>query len=126
MPATSSARIQRWALTLVADDYKIVYKPGSIHANADMLSRLPLSQTTSEIRIPGEMILLMDMPQSTPVSAQQIKHWTDRDPIISAVRSFVLKGWPDKMTDLEPEEIKPYVNRKAELSIHDGFLMWGD
>ena len=128
MPAMASARIQRWALTLAAYDYKIVYKPGSTHANADMLSRLPLPQTPSETHIPGETILLMDMLQSIPVSAQQIKHWTDRDPMISAVQSFVLKRWPDKMTDLtiEPEEIKPYVNRKAELSIHDGCLMWGN
>ena len=126
MPAMASARIQRWALSLAAYDYKIVYKPGSTHANTDMLSRLPLPQTPSEIRIPGETILLMDMLQSTPVSAQQIKHWTDCDPIMSAVRSFVLKGWPDKMTDPKPEEIKPYVNRKPELSIHDGCLMWGN
>ncbi len=97
MPAMASARIQRWALTLAAYDYKIVYKPGSKHANADMLSRLPLPQTPSEIPIPGETLLVIDMLQSVPVSAQQIQKWTDRDPVLSAVRSFVLKGWPSKV-----------------------------
>lgn len=38
----TSARIQRWALTLGAYDYSIAYKAGVAHANADMLSRLPL------------------------------------------------------------------------------------
>ena len=64
LPVMASARIQRWALTLAAYDYKIVYKPGSSNANADMLSRLPLPQIPSEIRIPGETILLLDMLQS--------------------------------------------------------------
>ena len=121
----ASARIQRWALTLTAYDYKIVYKPGS-NANADMLSRLPLPQIPSEIHIPGETILLLDMLQSIPVTAQQIKYWTDRDPIMSFVRSFVLKGWPNTTADLKPEDIKPYLNRKMELSIHNGCLMWGN
>lgn len=38
----ASARIQRWALILAAYDYHIRYKPGKEHANADLLSRLPL------------------------------------------------------------------------------------
>ena len=126
MPAMASARIQRWALTLAAYDYKIVYKPGSKHANADMLSRLPLPQTPSEIPIPGVTLLVIDMLQSVPVSAQQIQKWMDRDPVLSAVRSFVLKGWPSKVTDLKPEDVKPFMNRQAELSIHDGCLMWGN
>ena len=95
MPAMASARIQRWALALAAYDYKIVYKPGSKHANADMLSRLPLPQAPSEIGTLGETILLMDMLQSVLVSAQQIEQWMGRDPVMSAVRSFVLKGWPN-------------------------------
>ena len=45
---------------------------------------------------------------------------------MSVVRSFVLKGWPNTPTDLKPEDIKPYLNRKMELSIHDGCLMWGN
>lgn len=40
-PVLASARIQRWALTLGAYDYRIVYKPGAENCNADGLSRLP-------------------------------------------------------------------------------------
>jgi len=115
MPAMASARIQRWALTLAAYDYKIVYKPGSTHANADMLSRLPLPHTPSEIGTLGETVLLMDMLQSVPVTAQQIKQWTDRDPVMSVVRSFVLNGWPTTTVDVQPEDVKPYQNHKTEL-----------
>ncbi len=30
-------------------------------------------------------------------------------------------GWPDRV----PEDLKPYANRKLELSIHDGCVLWG-
>ena len=45
IPALASARIQRWALTLGAYNYKIQYKPGKENSNPDVLSRLPLPVT---------------------------------------------------------------------------------
>ena len=42
IPTMASACIQRWALTLSAYDYDTVFKPGTQHANADVLSKLPL------------------------------------------------------------------------------------
>ena len=45
IPTMASARIQRWALTLSAYNYNIQYRPGKQVTNADLLSRLPLSQT---------------------------------------------------------------------------------
>uniref|UniRef100_A0A8C6WE53 ribonuclease H n=1 Tax=Neogobius melanostomus TaxID=47308 RepID=A0A8C6WE53_9GOBI len=42
VPQMASPRIQRWAVTLRAYEYEIVYKPGKYHSNADALSRLPL------------------------------------------------------------------------------------
>ena len=68
----------------------------------------------------------MDMLQSIPVTAQQIKQWTDRDPVLSVIRSFVQNGWPHNTVDLKPEDGRPYQNRQTELSTHDGCLMWGN
>jgi transposase InsO family protein len=121
-PPLASARIQRWALTLGAYDYQIVYKSGPEHGNADMLSRLPLPESPTEVPVPGETIMLMDMLNSYPVTSQQIKIWTDHDPVFSRVRDSVLKGWQDS-TD---ENLKPYQQRKLELSVHDGCLLWGN
>ena len=70
-----------------------MYKSGSEHGNADMLSRLPLPVSPTEVPVPGEMIMLMDMLNSLPVTSHQIKIWTDHDPVLSKVRDFVLKGW---------------------------------
>ena len=44
IPALAAPRIQRWALTLSAYEYKILYKAGQTNGNADGLSRLPLPE----------------------------------------------------------------------------------
>ncbi len=59
VPPLASARIHRWALTLGAYDYSIVYRPGKDHANADLLSRLPLPESPREVPLPGETVLLL-------------------------------------------------------------------
>ena len=77
VPTLASARMQRWALTLSAYNYTVEYKPGASHGNANGLSRLPLPEAPSEIPVPSETILAMDMLTSLPVMARQIKQWTD-------------------------------------------------
>ena len=120
IPVMASARIQRWALTLSTYDYTIAYKPGEQNANADLLSRLPLPETVSEVPLPGEMVLLMETLQTAPVTTKQIKQWTARDPVLSRVKKFVEKGWKDTKEDV----LKPYASRRDELSVQDGCLLW--
>ncbi|KAL5496563.1 hypothetical protein EMCRGX_G012869 [Ephydatia muelleri] len=43
VPTMASSRIQRWALTLSAYNYQMVFRPGKNQGNADGLSRLPLA-----------------------------------------------------------------------------------
>ncbi len=56
--------------------------------------------------------------------AQQIKTLTDRDPVLSRVKKFVLQGWPPQSSELS-EDLLPYTRRKTELSVQDGCLLWG-
>ena len=121
IPTLASARIQRWALTLCAYDYSISYKPGEKHANADLLSRLPLPDTVTDVPLPGETVLLMETLQTSPVTAEQIKTWTDQDPVLSRVRNLVQKGWGETSDDA----LKPYARRKNELSVQDGCVLCG-
>ena len=122
IPTMASSRIQRWALTLSAYDYDIVFKPGSQHANADVLSRLPLPEHPTSVPLPQETVLLMEVLQASPVTAKQIKTWTSHDPVLSKVRDKVLQGWVDTR-DLS---MQPYQRRKHELSIEDGCVLWGN
>ena len=122
IPAMASARIQRWALILGAYDYAIEYKAGEQHANADVLSRLPLPDVPQHVPTPGETVLLMQCLEATPVNAKQIEKWTTRDPLLAKVRKYVTQGW--EQAD-DSEELKIYASKKLELSVEEGCLLWG-
>ena len=120
-PTMASARVQRWALLLGAYNYTIRYKPGKLHANADMLSRLPLPQAPERVPVPPETIHLMDAVNSSPVTASHIKQWTSKDPMLSKVKDLVLRGHYGK-----EESIAPYQRFWSELSVQDGCLLRGN
>ncbi|XP_039664152.1 uncharacterized protein K02A2.6-like [Perca fluviatilis] len=117
IPPLASARIQRWALLLSTYQYSIVYRAGKDNANADALSRLPLPETPV-----SAYVFSLEKLSQTPVKAGQIKQWTDRDPVLSKVKTYLLQGWP-KVVD--SEELKPNVKRITELSLQDGCIFWG-
>ena len=123
MPVLASARLQRWSLILGAYSYKIKYKPGQHHSNADALSRLPLPKSPTSIPTPGETIHLIENMRETPVDWRQIATWTSRDPELSRVHHFVLQGWPE---NAEEEELRVYHRRELELSVHGGCVLWGN
>lgn len=102
-----SPRIQRWAVTLSAYEYHIVYKPGKHHANGNALNRLPMSETTSDMEMMEE-VLVIDVLDDTLVATTQIKRWTGKDVVLSQVHEYILKGWPAQ-TDVC---FKPYQQRK--------------
>lgn len=73
IPPVASARIQHWALTLSAYQYRIQYKAGSENANADAFCRLPLPDTPRHTNLPPESVFQLDRLSTAPVSAKQIK-----------------------------------------------------
>mgnify|MGYP000229430996 FL=1 len=122
IPALAAPRIQPWALTLSAYEYKISYKAGQTNGNADGLSWLPLPEMPESVPVPGETILLMEHLEGTPVHSGHIKEWTKRDPILSQVLRFILEGWPTKDYSAE---LNPYFTKQSELSVEDGCVLWG-
>ena len=122
IPSMASGRVQRWALTLSAYEYDLVYRRGKENGNADGLSRLPLSSEPKETPIPAEVVHLMETIQASPITAIQIKQWTARDNVLAQVLKYVQHGWPEHVDDLD---LKPYFPRRCELSLHDGCLLWG-
>lgn len=122
IPPLASARIQRWALTLSAYQYTIVFRAGKDNANADAFSRLPLPDTPVTTYVPPETVFSLEKLSETPVTASQVKQWTERDPVMSKVKTYLLQGWP---AVIEDEELRPYVKRKTELSLQDGCIFWG-
>ena len=111
-PSQVSGCIQRWALTLAAYEYTIAFCPTAAHSNADALSRLPLAVVPSEVPAVPETVLLLEQIDDGPFTAQQVKHYTSRDPCFSKVLNFIQHGWPNFVKN---ETLKPYWNRRTEL-----------
>jgi len=122
VPAQASGRLQRWALTLAMYEYILVHKTSSTHCNADALSRLPIPETIPTTPQPAEIVLLMEQMQDSPVTADHIRLWTRRDPLLSRVMQYVMNGWPNGTVE---EQLRPYWQKRLELSCQDGCLLWG-
>jgi hypothetical protein len=125
IPPLASSRIQRWALTLSAYNYTIRYRAGKNIGHADALSRLPQPVShfdVSHFDVPpsADLLLLTQHLSSTSISANHIKQWTSRDPVLSCVRRFIQTGWPEE--ELQPE-FRPYFSKRSELSVFDGCIL---
>lgn len=120
IPTLAAARMQRWAIVLSAYDYEIEYRASEKHANCDALSRLPLENSTigSESRIYQVSAIEDDFP----ITAKQIGKATKVDPVLSKVHHFIVSGWPESCPD---ESLRPFHNRKLELSCEQGCVLWG-
>ncbi|XP_048059455.1 uncharacterized protein K02A2.6-like [Megalobrama amblycephala] len=119
IPSLAASRMQRWALLLSAHTYEIRYRKAELHGNADGLSRLPLPVTCPESK--QKDIFYFEQVTMAPVTSTQVRRCTRNDPILSAVLEMVKDGHVPKDTT----NMKPYLSRKNELSVHSGCLLWG-
>ena len=77
----------------------------------------------SEVKIPGDVVFVLDhLNQQTTTTAAQIRNHTRRDPTLAKVLQHVQSGWPEGSF---PTPVKPYTNRKLELSVDSGCVLWG-
>ena len=105
-PLMASIRMQRWAWTLLAYEYELLYRPGNENGNADGLSRLPVLDVPGSTPVPGNIVHLLETINTSQEDATIIKLWF---PVLSQVLQFVLQGWP---SEVEEEALKPYFIRR--------------
>ncbi|KAM7284083.1 uncharacterized protein ISCGN_001186 [Ixodes scapularis] len=120
IPAIAAARLQRWAVTLSAYKYKLAYRTSAENADADCFSRLPLQST--EVDDSHDETFYTLRLASLPVTSRDIARHTERDPVLSLVVDFTKKGWPSHLDD---KVLKPYFDRRRELTVHERCLMHG-
>ena len=123
-PDRAAARILRWELLLSAYDYKLEYRPGASHCNADGLSRLPIDAKADDISRAEVHIHLMELINS-PVSEEDVREETRKDPLLVEVLNRVRTGWrePDKKFK---EGLKIFKVKRHELGTHGGCILWGN
>ncbi|XP_077869843.1 uncharacterized protein LOC144362348 [Saccoglossus kowalevskii] len=116
MSTTLSARMTKWCLILKAYKCTIEYKPGKSHGYADSLSRVLISNRKSNYE--QHMCLMLDKLDSSPLTSDDIKFWTSRDPFLAHVREFVLCGWTEKTPSY-----RPFFSIRNEFTVFDGCIV---
>ena len=81
-------------------------------SNVDTLSCLPRSIITSSDCVPGDLVHLIHHLSTMATSADKIKEWTRRDPILSKVY-YISSGWPNNVD----ESLRLYQTRKDSTQI---------
>ena len=94
IPVVTAARLQRYALFMAGYDYQIEYKNTKVHNNADGLSRLPpkTEERAEEVVDPVNVFNMMQF-EPLPITVDNVRRETQRDPVLSQVHEMVTKGW---------------------------------
>ena len=121
IPTQASTRIKRWALLQSNFEYSLVFRSTTAHANANALSLLPLPEEPAKAILEPELVLLAEHLADSPVTASDIRLWTERDQKLSKVLYCILHGWPTE----GDAHLEPYSARRLELSHYDGCTLCG-
>ena len=121
IPPLAASRLVRWALTLAAYDYDVEFKLTRDNYNADMLSRLPLADDTESYSVNAINTLQLGC---MPISLVQMQKATMEDNVLSKVVNYLSTGnWPNG--NIIEQNLKPYFNKRNELSLQDGVVLFG-
>lgn len=119
IPQVASARLQRWALILSSYLYEIKYKKGSLIANADALSRLPVMGSTEDaycLSVNGSF-------EEQVLTFHRVAEQTVQDPVLSVLKDWVLKGCPNS-SDVR-SKIPNFFKLSSKLSVDRDCLLFG-
>ena len=78
--------ISPMAHSTMGTDTQRAFKAGRRQGNMDVLSRLPLKESSDDVPLPGDTVYMLEaLDSSGPVTTAAIKSRTDKDPILSRV-----------------------------------------
>ena len=120
-PPLAAARLQRWAILLSAYRYQIEFRSTTAHANADGLSRLPLTKPSFEGNSSEPEIFNVSQIASLPVTATQLQTATRTDLLLGKVMRYTKNGWPAEVS----EALLPFWRKRQEITVENGCLLWG-
>lgn len=127
IPVFSSRRMQRWALSMAAFDYKMEYIKGATNHLADHLSRNPnleKEQQTEDEEEEAACVHYIEGAGVSIVSADELKEVTEKDEVLQKVRQYIFNGWPRKLSS--GAELKRYFAVREKLCYSKGLILHGD
>lgn len=120
VPVVAVAQIQRFAPTLAAY-YTLKYRKGSLNANADACSTLPLNTKHADPPVLTMSVLLLTQLNNTTVMRHPIATKIDKLPDRRKLKSYILKRFPKKIE----KNLHLFVRVKDELSFKDDIISRG-
>lgn len=129
IPVYSANRLMRWATILLGYNFELKHVSTSKFGQADALSRLMQDfPTENEDVVIASVELDVNYGfdntiRQLPVTDEDVRTETSRDPILRRVRKFVKESkWPDGCD----KEMKPFRNRASRLSVVQDCILDGD
>lgn len=129
IPKMAAKRLQHYAIFLSAFNYKIKHIKTNNNP-ADYLSRNPdnkecPSQHVHPIFYVDNLmhVLYANSSDIGYLNFKIIQENTKKDQLLSKIIEYCRTGWPNK--NLIKSELLPFYNRKTEISVDQGCLLWG-
>lgn len=96
-------------------DTRLFLKPED---EANALSRLPIPDQLIKVPMPQDVVLVLNHISESIISANHIKEWTDKDPVLFRLHNLVLTGG---QISKDSNGLSPYTHCFSELSVADTF-----
>lgn len=119
----AAERMLRWEMYVNGFNFDIKYTKSN-NNQADYFSRCPHEVANEENKNDKETFFVHNI-QNLPVSSDQIAKETKKDVILSRVMMYARDGWPYKLMVDEKEAFQAYFQKRNEISIQYGSLLWG-
>lgn len=128
IPVYTANRLQRWATTLLGYDFNIQYRTTSNFGQADALSRLIADNSAPDedrviaaISVEDDILhTFTNAVRALPVTADEVKTATGRDPLLREVMKYTTWSWPKKITR---PDLLCFFNRRDSLATLNGCLL---
>ena len=124
LPPLAASRIQRWILKLSEFNFKVEVRRSEQIPVADWLSRLPYACIADDGKDEFSICFQQSMEKLSAITSKTVARETRCDIILSKIISFIQNGWPadKKLVDFD---VKPFFDKKFELSVEAGCILWG-
>jgi hypothetical protein len=125
-------RLHRWSDRLYQYNFTVVYRPGCYNVVADCLSRAypenaptvasthesaaMFTVTSDDDNIDAAIQTIFGTLATSVVTMDAVANATDADSVLTAVRQYIIDGWPESKHDVAPN-VRPFFDIQTELSL---------
>lgn len=120
-----NSRFVRWILFLQGYNLTVKFRPSSQTKCADMLSRLPINESTEveDVKLNiSNVINIINENSEENVKFDEIKKEMKNNVLCRQLYEYVLNGWPEK----RPKNLERFWQVKNSLDIQDECIFYGE